>query len=85
MIEKSKQMDLDVLEPDGAMYLFARIKKNGFDGTEFALKLLEYGLAVAPGQGFGDYKNFIRISASQDKKKLMEGMTILDKVLRSKN
>ena len=59
------------------MYLFARVKKDGFDGTEFSNKLLDYGLAVAPGGGFGDFKDFIRISACQDKDKLIEGMNIL--------
>jgi len=66
------------------MYLFAKVKKDGFDGTKFANDLLEHGLAVAPGEGFGDYRDFIRISACQDEKKLMEGMAILDTILRSK-
>jgi len=84
IIHKAKEMDLDFIVPDGAMYLFAKVRKNDFDGTEFSKNLLNYGLAVAPGEGFGDYKNFLRISACQDKKKLIEGMTILDDVLRGK-
>ena len=47
--------------PDGAMYIFARVNQEGFDGVQFANDTLEKGLAVAPGEGFGDYKNFIRI------------------------
>lgn len=82
VIHKAKEIDLDFVEPDGAMYLFARVKKQGFDGTQFSNKLLDYGLAVAPGGGFGDYKDFIRISACQDEKKLVEGMNILADVLK---
>jgi len=82
VIKKAKEIGLDFIEPDGAMYIFAKIKNEGFDGTEFSNKLLDYGLAVAPGEGFGDYKDFIRISACQDEKKLTEGMDILDNVLK---
>ena len=82
VIKKAKEIGLDFIEPDGAMYIFAKIKNESFDGTEFSNKLLDYGLAVAPGEGFGDYKDFIRISACQDEKKLTEGMDILDNVLK---
>jgi aspartate aminotransferase len=82
LITQAKQMDLDFVVPDGAMYLFTIINKPNFDGVEFANKLLDYGVAVAPGEAFGNYKNFIRISACQDEKKLIEGMKILDEVLR---
>ncbi|KAG0511629.1 MAG: chorismate mutase [Nitrosopumilales archaeon] len=81
VIKKAKEIGLDFIEPDGAMYIFAKIKNESFDGTEFSNKLLDYGLAVAPGEGFGDYKDFIRISACQDEKKLTDGMDILDNVL----
>ena len=85
VIESAKGMNLEFVEPDGAMYVFAKVKKEGFDGAEFANDLLDEGLAVAPGEGFGDYKDFIRISVCQNKKKLMEGMDILDRVLGGKN
>ncbi|EGG42991.1 Hypothetical protein Nlim_0128 [Candidatus Nitrosarchaeum limnium SFB1] len=66
------------------MYIFARVNQEGFNGIQFANKLLEKGVAVAPGEGFGDYKNFIRISACQDEKTLMEGMNILGNMMRDK-
>lgn len=82
LVLQAGQADLEFVAPDGAMYLFARSKKPEFDGTEFANKLLDYGVAVAPGEGFGNYKGFIRISACQDEKKLIEGIKILNEVLR---
>jgi aspartate aminotransferase len=82
VINKAEEIGLEFVKPEGAMYLFARVKKEGFDGTEFSNKLLDYGLAVAPGEGFGDFKDFIRISACQDKDKLVEGMNVLDNVLK---
>ena len=84
LAQKVKDMGLDFVIPDGAMYIFARINQEGFDGIQFANSSLEKGLAVAPGEGFGDYKNFIRISACQDKKILIEGMNILGNIMREK-
>lgn len=82
LVSCARQVDLEFVAPDGAMYLFARSNKPGFDGAEFANRLLDHGVAVAPGEGFGNYKDFIRISACQDEKKLIEGMKILNEVLR---
>jgi len=70
-------------ETEGAMYLFAKTKHKNFDATKFSEKLLEHGVAIAPGEGFGDYKEFFRITAI-DETKLMEGMTILDTVLKER-
>ncbi|MCV0372034.1 MAG: aminotransferase class I/II-fold pyridoxal phosphate-dependent enzyme [Nitrosarchaeum sp.] len=82
LTQDAKEMKLDFAVPDGAIYLFARINKEGFDGVKFANELLEKGLAIAPGEGFGDYKNYIRISACQDEKTLKEGMNILNSTIR---
>ena len=81
LAQKATEMGLDFVIPDGAMYIFARIDKEGFDGVQFANSALEKGLAIAPGEGFGDYKNFIRISACQNEKILVEGMNILSKIM----
>ncbi|MCV0411075.1 aminotransferase class I/II-fold pyridoxal phosphate-dependent enzyme [Nitrosopumilus sp.] len=81
LTEKASKMGLDFVVPDGAMYIFARINQEGFDGVQFANDTLEKGLAIAPGEGFGNYKNFIRISACQDEKTLIEGMNILSNIM----
>ena len=82
--EKANEMGLEFTNPDGAMYIFARINQKDFDGVKFANNSLEKGIAVAPGEGFGNYKNFIRISACQDEKTLMEGMHILGNIMSDK-
>ena len=81
LCKKANEIGLEFIIPDGAMYIFAKINQEGFDGVEFANNSLEKGIAVAPGEGFGNYKNFIRISACQDEKTLMEGMVILGKIM----
>ena len=81
LVKSAKDIGLEFIEPDGAMYLFAKTKHKNFDATKFSEKLLEHVVAIAPGEGFGDYKEFFRITAI-DETKLKEGMTILDTVLK---
>ena len=81
LVKTAKDIGLEFIEPDGAMYLFAKTKYKNFDATKFSEKLLEHGVAIAPGEGFGNYKEFFRITAI-DETKLKEGMTILDTVLK---
>ena len=81
LVESAKDIGLEFVEPDGAMYLFAKTKYKDFDATKFSEKLLEHGVAIAPGEGFGDYKEFFRLTAI-DETKLKEGMIILDTVLK---
>ena len=77
----AQNIGLEFMNPDGAMYLFAKTKYKDFDATKFSEKLLERGVAIAPGEGFGDYKEFFRITAI-DETRLNEGMIILDTVLK---
>jgi aspartate aminotransferase len=81
LVKIAKDIGLEFVKPDGAMYLFAKTKYKNFDATKFSEKLLEHGVAIAPGEGFGDYKEFFRITAI-DETKLKEGMTILDSMLK---
>ena len=81
LVKIAKDIGLEFIEPDGAMYLFAKTKYKNFDATKFSEKLLERGVAIAPGEGFGDYKEFFRITAI-DEARLKEGMTILDTMLK---
>jgi aspartate aminotransferase len=81
LCDLAKDIGLEFIEPDGAMYLFAKTKYKDFDATKFSEKLLERGVAIAPGEGFGDYKEFFRITAI-DETRLKEGMIILDTVLK---
>jgi len=81
LVKTAKDIGLEFIEPEGAMYMFAKTKYKNFDATKFSEKLLEHGVAIAPGEGFGDYKEFFRITAI-DETRLKEGMTILDTVLK---
>jgi aspartate aminotransferase len=71
----------DFINPDGGMYYFLRFKNN-IDVNKIIFDLLNEGVAVAPGTGFGEsYFDFIRISACQPIKLLNDGLKILRKVM----
>ena len=82
VVKKAKNMQLDFVEPDGAMYIFAKVRKDNFDTIAFTNKLLDLGVAIAPGEAFGNYQNFVRISVCQPEDLLNKGMQIIDETLR---
>jgi aspartate aminotransferase len=63
--EALRQAGFRFSEPGAAMYLFATHPRLTDSGA-FALKLLERGIAVAPGTGFGDFPSFIRLCVNQE-------------------
>jgi len=80
---KLKEMSLRFLEPDGAMYVYPELPS----GEDILLveKLLEKGVAIAPGSGFGDYyRQFVRISACQPEKTLEKGLDVMASVIRER-
>jgi aspartate aminotransferase len=78
---KLKEMSLRFVEPDGAMYVYPELPWS--EDIPIIEKLLEQGVAIAPGSGFGDlYKRFVRISACQPEKVLETGLDIMASVIR---
>jgi aspartate aminotransferase len=67
----SKKLDaagLEFTEPDAPFYVFPR--KRGLDSERFTLKLLDEGVAVAPGTAFGDYREHFRISLTAPREQI---------------
>ena len=80
--DKLKKMSLRCVEPDGAMYAYPELPKRAED-MALVERLLEKGVAIAPGSGFGDsYKRFVRISACQPEKILERGLEVMASVMR---
>lgn len=81
---KLEEMSLRFVRPDGAMYVFPELKQVG--DIELVEKLLDKGVAVAPGSGFGDtYGNYIRVSACQPIEILRKGLDLISSVLKESN
>ena len=80
--EKLCNMSLDFITPEGAMYVYPRLRGLIQTDAELVKTLLKLGVAVAPGSGFGEnYKQFIRISACQPKKLLEQGLEVIKSIL----
>lgn len=69
-------MGLECFEPKGAFYIFPSIKSTGYDGQEFATKLLDQKkVAVVPGDAFGEFgKYYIRCSYAYSMQNLIKAM-----------
>ena len=73
---------LSYVKPHGAFYIMVDVSKTGLTGQEFADKLLEYGVAVVPANGFGkNLNNFIRISFASSKENIEEAFVRIKKLL----
>ncbi|HEV8405087.1 MAG TPA: aminotransferase class I/II-fold pyridoxal phosphate-dependent enzyme [Nitrososphaera sp.] len=78
---KLKEMSLQFVEPEGAMYVYPELQSD--EDIKLVEKLLEKGVAIAPGSGFGDYyRQFVRISACQPEKVLEKGLAIMASVMK---
>jgi aspartate aminotransferase len=80
-----RKMPVSLVEPEGAMYVFARVDLDGFNADKFTEKVLDQGLALTPGSGFGNYTNYLRISAGQPEEVIEEGLDILQRSLQDKH
>ena len=59
-----KEAGFEFAEPQAGMYIFATHDGVG-NADEYAMELLEEGVAVAPGGDFGSYPKFVRICANR--------------------
>jgi len=81
---KLLELSLDFVQPDGAMYVYPKIPN--MDDVTLVERMLEKGVAVAPGSGFGEsYKQFIRISACQPEKQLAKGLEVMAAVIKERS
>jgi len=72
---------LSVHRPEGGMFAMVDVSALGYDGEQFANKLLdECGVAVVPGFAFGDsVRNCVRIGYLCDEKRLIDAAERIEK------
>ncbi len=81
--KKLNQMpNINCFNPGGAFYAFPNISKTKKTGESFADEaLMKYGVAVVPGNSFGDNANdFIRISYANTLENIKEGLDRLSNI-----
>jgi aspartate aminotransferase len=61
--------------PDGAFYAFPDISGTGVSGTELARRLLQQGVALTPGIGFGErWDTHVRLSYATSEERIRTGL-----------
>ncbi|MDQ0300837.1 aspartate/methionine/tyrosine aminotransferase [Salibacterium salarium] len=69
-VKKLHSLDWNVRMPDGGMFVWAQVP-TPFTSLSFALKALEFGVVVTPGNAFGQGgEGYVRIALVQDEKTL---------------
>jgi len=83
MCELLKKLPFEFTLPEGAMYVFARISHDlNLTDLKLVELLLNHGVAVAPGSGFGsNYSDYIRLSTCLEEKKMIEGLGIISNLV----
>lgn len=84
LVSEFNRLGLTCFNPEGAFYVFPRIKSTGLTSEEFCEKLLfEEKVAVVPGSAFGDSgEGYIRISYAYSLKHLMEAISRIEKFIK---
>lgn len=74
MLDGLRSLGLDVIPPKATFYLWVKVPK-GLSSVEFAERLLELGVVVTPGVGFGTYgEGYIRMALTVSKARLKEAL-----------
>lgn len=83
VVNKLKDMGLDVVIPKGAFYVFPSIKRFNIPSEEFALRLLhEEKVACVPGTAFGiGGEGYLRISYCYSDDELIEGLKRIERFI----
>lgn len=74
IVERTQEIGIDMVTPQGAFYVFPSVKKFGMTSDEFATRLLqEQKVAAVPGTAFGDCgEGYLRCSYATSMKNIVE-------------
>lgn len=79
MVKGLRDLGFDVKMPKGTFYLFFNV---GANSLEFANKMLDVGVVVTPGTGFGQNgEGFVRMALTQPESRIEEALERMRKVL----
>lgn len=85
VFNRLQAMNLDVIKPEGAFYLFVKIPAEDISSFDFCMELVnEAKLAVVPGSAFSEYgEGYFRLSYAYSMDTLKEGLDRLETYLRN--
>ncbi len=79
VVKGLRKLGFDVKMPKGTFYLFFNV---GGSSMEFANRMLDVGIVVTPGVGFGEHgESFVRLALTQPVSRIEEALERMRKVL----
>jgi len=79
LVDRLCRMGFECEKPKATFYVWTNCKSSSM---EFATKLLDVGVAVTPGVGFGPHgENYVRIAITQPKERIEEACKRMSTVL----
>lgn len=79
LVEGLRKLGINAQKPKGTFYLFVDVQS---DSLEFAEKMLNAGIVVTPGTGYGKAgAGFVRIALTQTKERIEEALERMSKIL----
>ncbi|MDQ0160065.1 aminotransferase A [Alkalibacillus salilacus] len=87
VLTRLQSMGVDVVEPEGAFYVFPKIQLENSTSFQLGLRLVdEAGLALVPGDAFSEYgQGYMRLSYAYSQEVLKEGLDRLEAFLNDNN
>ena len=84
VVNRLKEIGLDIVIPKGAFYVFPSIQKYNMSSEEFALRPLhEEKVACVPGTAFGNGgEGYLRLSYCYSDEELNESLNRLEKFIK---
>jgi LL-diaminopimelate aminotransferase len=74
MVKGLRQIGFEVDPPRATFYVWIKIP-NGYTSAQWTTRLLEKGVVVTPGNGFGEPgEGFVRIALTQKRSRLEEAI-----------
>ena len=75
-LELFRDAPFEFVKPDAGFYIFPYVK----DGRQFFEKALKKGVSVVPGEAFGEYNGFVRISLSPSKDRIKKAIEVFEEI-----
>ena len=79
LVDGLRDLGINAKKPKGTFYLFVDVESNSL---EFAECMLNAGIVVTPGTGYGKAgEGFVRIALTQTKERIEEALERMSKIL----
>jgi LL-diaminopimelate aminotransferase len=70
--------------PKATFYLWTRIPENETNSMEFVKKLINIGVILTPGEGFGEYgEGYVRFALTQPIDRIKEAIERIEKLINN--